>query len=184
MSLSPLPSSLLGHHRTPPRWPVLCSKLSPANYFIHGTVYLSMLLFPLVLLSSSPTVSMVHSLYLNLHSFPENMFINTTIFLDSVYIYIYIYVYMYICIYIYVFIHMHVYICVYIYVCVCSCVNIWYLFIFFWLPSLYITGSRCIHLTRTDSNASFNGWVIFHCVCVCVCVYTTTFLSIHLSMDI
>ena len=35
----------------------------------------------------------------------------------------------------------------------CIWLNIWYLFFSFWLTSLCITGSRFIHLTRTDSNA-------------------------------
>ena len=37
----------------------------------------------------------------------------------------------------------------------------------FWLTSLCITGSRFLHLIRTDSNVSFYySWVIFHCLCV------------------
>ena len=43
-------------------------------------------------------------------------------------------------------------------------VSIWYLSFSFWLTSLCIIGSRFIHLIRTDSNALFHGWVIFHCV--------------------
>ena len=35
------------------------------------------------------------------------------------------------------------------------CVNIWDLFFSFWLISLCITGSRFIHLTRSDSNLLF-----------------------------
>ena len=34
----------------------------------------------------------------------------------------------------------------------CICINIQYLIVSFWLTSLCITGSRFIHLTRTDSN--------------------------------
>ena len=37
----------------------------------------------------------------------------------------------------------------------CICVNIWYLFFSFWLASLSITGSRFIHLNRTNSNSFF-----------------------------
>ena len=38
-----------------------------------------------------------------------------------------------------------------------------YLYLYFWLTSLYIIGSRSIHLIRTDSNVFlFNGWVRFH----------------------
>ena len=36
----------------------------------------------------------------------------------------------------------------------CKCVNIQYLIVSFWLTSLCVTGSRFIHLTRTDSNTS------------------------------
>ena len=32
-------------------------------------------------------------------------------------------------------------------------INLWYLFFFFWLTSLYITGCSFIHLTTTDSNS-------------------------------
>ena len=39
-----------------------------------------------------------------------------------------------------------------------------YLFFSFWLTSLCRTGSRFIHLTRTDSNSFLFTWVIFHCV--------------------
>ena len=35
-----------------------------------------------------------------------------------------------------------------------------------WLTSLCIIGSSFIHLIRTDSNAFFYSWVIFHCVYV------------------
>ena len=41
------------------------------------------------------------------------------------------------------------------------------IFFSFWLTSLCITGSRFIHLIRTDSNVFFYySWVIFHCLCV------------------
>ena len=48
-------------------------------------------------------------------------------------------------------------------------VNIQYLFFHFWLISHCITGSRFIHLIRTDSNA-FLCWAIFYCI------YVTQFL--------
>ena len=42
-------------------------------------------------------------------------------------------------------------------------INIWYLFISFWLTSLCMIASRFVHLIRTDSNAFlFYSWVIFH----------------------
>ena len=41
------------------------------------------------------------------------------------------------------------------------------IFIFLFLTSHCVIGSRFIHLIRTDSNVLlFNGWVIFHCVYV------------------
>ena len=36
----------------------------------------------------------------------------------------------------------------------------------FWLTSFCIGGSSFTHLIRTDSNAFFSSWVIFHCVYV------------------
>ena len=46
------------------------------------------------------------------------------------------------------------------------CVNTLYWCFSFWLTSLCIIGSSFNHLIRTDSNALFNSWVIFHCVYV------------------
>ena len=52
----------------------------------------------------------------------------------------------------------------------------------FWLPSLCIIGSSFIHLTRTDSDAFFNSWVIFNYVYVpqlsypFICLWTSRLL--------
>ena len=57
------------------------------------------------------------------------------------------------------------------------CQYIMVFFFSFWLTSLCITGSRFIHLTRTDSNPFFfYEWVIFHWICI------TTFV-IHSSVN-
>ena len=66
--------------------PVLYSNFSLTIYFTHGSVYMSILLSPFVPLFSSLTVSTVHYIYLHLHSFPTNRFINA-IFPDSTYMY-------------------------------------------------------------------------------------------------
>ena len=56
---------------------------------------------------------------------------------------------------------------------------IYYIGVFtFWFTSLRIIRSSFIHLTRTDSNAFFYSWLIFHCI------WTTTSLFIHLPVDI
>ena len=44
-----------------------------------------------------------------------------------------------------------------------SCVNIRYLFFFFWLTSLCMTGSRSIHITTNDP-ISFSRLSVFHCM--------------------
>ena len=55
--------------------------------------------------------------------------------------------------------------------------NIWYLIFSFWLTSLCIMGSRCIHLIRTDSNVFFFMAEEYSIVCV----YHSFF--IHSSVD-
>ena len=95
-------------------------------YFKCYSLNLSHTLLPLLCLLCLE----VCSLCLHLSSCPENRFIST-IFLDSIYICIYI------CI---------IYI-PYIYICI----SIWYLFFYFWLILLCITGSRFIHHSSTDS---------------------------------
>ena len=84
----------------------------------------------------SPLSPQVCSLYLRLHSFPENSFINT-VFSHSI------------------------------------CIR--YLLFSFRLTSLYITGSRFIHLSRTDSNLFF-----FMLSNSPLHICTTSSLSIHL----
>ena len=55
------------------------------------------------------------------------------------------------------------------------CINIQYLLFSFWLTSLYITGSKFIHLTRTNSNLFF--FVLSNSP---LHICTTSSLSIHL----
>ena len=46
------------------------------------------------------------------------------------------------------------------------------IFIFLFLTSLCVIGSRFIHLIRTDSNVFLFMAVMFHCVYVCIYIYT------------
>ena len=60
-----------------------------------------------------------------------------------------------------------------------TCINTLYLFFSFWLISLCITSSRFIHLTRTDSNLCFYGWVIFHYI-YSIYIYIYLYISIYI----
>ena len=61
------------------------------------------------------------------------------------------------------------------------CVNILYWCFSFWLTSLYIIGSSFIYLIRADSNVFF---LIAEQYSIVYTYHTTTFLSIHLPMNI
>ena len=61
------------------------------------------------------------------------------------------------------------------------CVNILYWCFSFWLTSLYIIGSSFIYLIRTDPNVFF---LIAEQYSIVYMYHTTTFLSIHLPMNI
>ena len=58
-------------------------------------------------------------------------------------------------------------------------VEIWHLLFSFWLTSLCMTNSRFVHLTTSDYFVPFYGWVIR-----IIYIYTTTSLSIHISVNI
>ena len=64
--------------------PVPHSSSSPAIHLAPSSVYMLMLLSPLVPLSPPPLCPQVHSLHLRLPSFPADRFLNT-IFLDFIY---------------------------------------------------------------------------------------------------
>ena len=57
------------------------------------------------------------------------------------------------------------------------CVSIWYLYFSFWLTSLCIMSSSCVHLIKRFKCIPFNGWVVFHCIYI----YHSFF--IHSSVD-
>ena len=56
--------------------------------------------------------------------------------------------------------------------------------VFLWFISLSIIPSRSIHVATNGMLLCFLWQVIFHCVYICIYIYTTSTLSIHLSVDI
>ena len=73
------------------------------------------------------------------------------------------------------------------------CINIWHMFFFFWLTSLFITGYRFtisvqltwIHSTQIITNIT-HDWVIFHYIHIHICIYHIYIyhkLFIHSSVD-
>ena len=76
LSLPPLPSTpplqVIKEHQA--GLPALYSNFLAAISLTHDSVYMTVLLSPIVPQSPSATMSQAHSLYLSLHSFPANRF--------------------------------------------------------------------------------------------------------------
>ena len=75
ISLPLEPPTLPGHHRDPAELLVLHSCFPAAVYSAHGSVYVSMLLFPLFHPLLPQLWTQVRSLFLHFYSYPANRFI-------------------------------------------------------------------------------------------------------------